>query len=92
MPCFPILTGRKVSTHLKASTYPSNPKPFCDTAAASATGKVAEDGCPDRAAALSSLNTSWFSEITYKPVLVEKKLLEGEGPFEPAHLYQSVCD
>lgn len=92
MPCFPILTGKKVSAHLKASPCQSNPRPFCDTAAAPATGKVAEDGCPDRAAALSSINTSWFSEIIYKSVVVKKRLLEAEGPAEPPHPYQSLCD
>lgn len=80
------LTGKKVSTHLRASPCQSKPSPFCDTE------KVAEDGCPDRAAALSSLNTSWFSEIIYRSVVVKKRLLEAEGAAEPAHPYQSLCD
>lgn len=76
MPCFPISAGKMCLHTWKLQL--ENPTPNLS----SATGKVA-DGCPDRAAALSPLNTSWFSEIICKSVVVEKRLLEGEGPFEP---------
>lgn len=91
MACFPLLTGKTVSTP-ESFTLSIQPQAFCDTAAASATGKVPESGCPDRAAALSSLNTSWISEITYRSAVVKERLLEAEGPAEPAHPYQSLCD